>query len=72
MKDVLLAYFKIVQEGHQPGVVGDVIEYPIHLGNKYVELGILSICNELGEDILPDAQLDHTLVGDWSPTGEGK
>lgn len=67
--ETLLAYFRIVQEGHQPGAVGDVIEYPIHLGNEYVKHGILAICNELGEDILPDHQLDHTIMGKW-PAGE--
>ena len=64
---VLHGYFKIVQEGHQPGSVGDVIEYPLHLGNEDVRLGILSICNELGEDILPDHQLDHTITAEWPP-----
>jgi hypothetical protein len=31
----------------------------------------LSICNELGEDILPDHQLDHTITAEW-PQLEGE
>lgn len=65
MKDVLLGCFKIEQEGHQEGEVGDVIAYPLHLGNEYVKLGILSICDEKGTGILPEQQLDLSFTGDW-------
>jgi hypothetical protein len=68
---VEIGHFRILQDGHQVGNVGDPIEYPYYLGLEYVKLGILAISNELGDPISHEDHAAAVFSGQW-PQVEGE